>query len=148
MRWWSVIYRRVWDVIGIWFCADWIRLKNVKYAYVLWNKVKTAKNVFFCDFCIELQSIVKHCMQTVIFLQSVYYLYFIQIYNSFCLFFCFSVYRADHERYKAFLLARSPKIASLAYLIFFGFFAFYIVKNLTYEQPFIWTIIHMFSYNI
>ena len=24
MRWWNVIYRRVWDVIGIRFCADWI----------------------------------------------------------------------------------------------------------------------------
>ena len=35
MRWWNVIYRRVWDVIGIGFCTDWIRLKNVKYAYVL-----------------------------------------------------------------------------------------------------------------
>lgn len=89
MRWWSVIYRRVWDVIGIRFCADWIWLKNVKYAYILRDKVKMGKNVFFCDFCIELQSIVKHCMQTVIFLQSVYYLYFIQIYNSFCLFFLF-----------------------------------------------------------
>lgn len=43
------------------------------------------------------------------------------------------------------LLARSPKIASLAYLIFS---VFYIVKNLTYEQLFIWTTIHMFSYNI
>lgn len=32
--------------------------------------------------------------------------------------------------------------------IFSGFFSFfYIVKILTYEQPFIWTIIHMFSYN-
>lgn len=31
---------------------------------------------------------------------------------------------------------------------FFRFFAFYIVKNLTYEQLFIWTTIHMFSYNI
>lgn len=48
---------------------------------------------------------------------------------------------------RLFLLARLPKIAGLAYLIF-SVFAFYIVKNLTYEQLFIWTIIHMFSYNI
>lgn len=87
-------------------------------------------------------------MQTVIFLQSVYYLYFIQIYNSFCLIFCFSVYRADHERYKAFFLLQDRQKLQVLPIRFFRFFIFYIVKNLTYEQLFIWTTIHMFSYNI